>query len=104
MKLSKKILTVLLIFLVFNLFLPDITIAKSAISDPEIYTSPEKNIPVEKHAPKSSNKTLWVILGILVAGGAAAALGGGGGGGGGDSGGGGGGGSTSNTGSVTGSW
>jgi uncharacterized membrane protein YgcG len=110
MKLLKTTFTSLLIFSVFNLFLPWIAFAeeghlfaKAVVTKhrPEILSTPEQDIPVEK-VKKTSFKWIWVLLGV----GAVGAVAAGGGGGGGDSGGGsgGGGGGSGATGDVSVSW
>ena len=89
MKSLKKLLSVVLVLLVLNLYLPNITFAeqqyvyaKAGITKhkPEILSTPEEPIPTLK-AKKTSGWT-WVILLALVGGLAAVAAGGGGGGGG----------------------
>jgi len=100
MKLLKKIFTLLLILLMLNLYLPNLTLAEKVITKhpPEIRTTSEEDIPTIK--VKKTSSWTWLIL-VALLGGVAAAAGGGGG----DSGGGGGGGGdTTTTGDVTVGW
>lgn len=85
MKSLKKFLSAVLILLVLNLYLPNITFAeqhhlyaKAGITKhkPETLSTPEEPIPVEV-VKKKSYTWLWVVLGVLAVGGAAAAAGGG---------------------------
>ena len=96
MKLLKKIFTLLLILLMLNFYLPNLTFAEQALTKhpPEIRTTPEEDIPIEV---KKTSSWTWLIL-VALLGGVAAAAGGGGG----DSGGGGG--TTTTTGDVTVGW
>ena len=96
MKLLKKIFTLLLILLMLNFYLPNLTFAEQALTKhpPEIRTTPEEDIPIKV---KKTSSWTWLIL-VALLGGVAAAAGGGGG----DSGGGGG--TTTTTGDVTVGW
>ncbi len=87
MKSLKKLLSAVLILLVLNLYLPNITFAeqhqlfaKAGITKhkPETLSTPEEPIPIEV-VKKKSYTWLWTLLGLAVIGGAAAAAGGGGG-------------------------
>jgi hypothetical protein len=90
MRFLKKILTLLLIFSLLNLYLPRLSLAQVGFIQPEVTkhppemrSSPEENIPVEEVTQKRTS-WLWWVLGLLVVGGviaiAAAGAGGGGGG------------------------
>jgi uncharacterized membrane protein YfcA len=98
MKFLKKIFTLLLILLMLNFYLPNLTFAEQALTKhpPEIRTTPEEDIPMIQEKKKSG--WTWLIL-VALLGGVAAAAGGGGG----DSGGGVGG-TTTTTGDVTVGW
>ena len=86
MEIPKKILSLALILIVLNLSFTSAVYANAdgvAGHAPEMLTSGEEDIPVEKVEKKISY--WWYVLGgVLIAGGAAAAASGGGGGGGGD--------------------
>ncbi len=89
MRFLKKILTLLLIFSLLNLYLPRLSLSQVGFIQPEITkhppemrSSPEENIPVEEVTQKRTS-WLWWVLGLAVVVGAiaiAAAAGGGGGG------------------------
>lgn len=90
MKFLEKILILLLIFSLLNLFLPRLSFSQVGFIEPEITkhppemrSSPEENIPVEE-GTKRRTGWVWWVLGLLVVGGAiaVAAAGAGGGGGG----------------------
>lgn len=87
MKTLKKIFTALLILLILNLYLPNITFAEQAITEHRIKTrsTPAEDISTIK-AKKTSGWTWLLAIGLVA--GLAAAAGGSGGGGGGSSGGG----------------
>ena len=78
MKLVKRIFTALLILLIFNLYLPNISLAGQALTKHPLETrsTPEEEIPTTK-AKKTSSWTWLIVLG-LVGGIAAVAAGGGG--------------------------
>jgi hypothetical protein len=93
MSLLNKIFILVLILLTLNLYFPRIhfaqelklysesIIAKSpeirSASAPEIRSTPEEKIPVEK-VVKKKGKWLWWLLGLVIVGGGAAAVAGGG--------------------------
>ncbi len=91
--LIKKILVMLLIGSLLNLYLPRVTFSQVGDIEeeitkhpPEMRSTPEEDFPVETGEKKSSIPTwVWVGLGVLVAGAAVAVAAGGGGGGGGGS-------------------
>jgi uncharacterized membrane protein YgcG len=112
MKMLKITFTSLLILSVLNLFLPEIAFAeqghlfaKAEVTKhrPEILSTPEQDIPVEK-VKKTSFKWIWVLLGVGAVGAVAAGGGGGGGDSGGGSAGGGGGGDSGASGDVSVTW
>lgn len=79
MRVLKKILTMVLILLIFNLYLPKASFSESDEAGvtkhpPEVATTPEMDIPVVKIKEKTSDWTWVIVLGLV--GGAAAALGG----------------------------
>jgi len=88
MKFLEKILILLLIFSLLNLYLPRLSFSQVGFIEPEITkhppemrSSPEENIPV-KEVTKKRTGWVWWVLGLLVVGGAIAVAGAGGGGGG----------------------
>ena len=105
MRFLKKILILLLIFNLWNFYLPPLSFPQVGFIDPEITkhppemrASPEQNIPVEKVEEKRTS-WIWVVLGVILVGAVVAAAAGGGGGGGGSSSS-----SSGNTGSVNVGW
>jgi hypothetical protein len=86
MKVIRKILVGLLILLLVNPHLPEISFAQVGSEEgeiskhiPEIRSSAEEDIPVEK--TKTAGATwIWVVLSVLVVGGVVALAAGGGGG------------------------
>ncbi len=79
-------MAMVLILSIFSLNFPvmvfaqnEIRIAKTDITEhpPMILTTPEVNTSVEKVQKKTTNKWVWIGLGVLALGGAAAAGGGG---------------------------
>ena len=105
MKVIRKILVGLLILLLVNSHLPGISFAQVGSEEgeiskhiPEVRSSAEEDIPVEKIKPRVAT-WIWVVLGVLAVGGAVGLAAGGGGGGGSN-----GGGSTSGNTSVTVGW
>jgi len=86
----EKILILLLIFSLLNIYMPRLSFSQVGFIEPEITkhspemrSSPEENIPVEE-VTKRQTDWVWWILGLLLVGGAiaiaAAGAGGGGGG------------------------
>lgn len=91
MKFLEKLLILLLIFSLLNLYLPrgafsQVGFIKPEITKhpPEMRSSPEENIPVQE-VTKKRTRWVWWALGLLVVGGAIALAGAGAGGGGGGS-------------------
>ncbi len=90
MKIFKKIFTLLLILMAFNLYLPKMTVAEDSYffaqagiteHSPESLSTPEEDIPgdIVTHSKKKGKTWLWVLLGaVVIGGGAAAVLAGGG--------------------------
>ncbi len=98
MKLLKRIFTVLLILLTFNLYIPGITFAAQGLTKHplEIRSTPEEKMPA-KEVTKKKSRWLWWVLGLAIVGGGAAAISGGGDDDGGSAG-------SGNTGTYTGTW